>query len=140
MKKFFLLTLTLMISNCLAAELKSYNEIKNAAMQGKTLHIVIDFAKCSPLNKKRTPTTKIGIYTPNAIQIVNDRIVTSMTHFTRDHPSFPAKPVVEFIKYSVTDNDFVNVSYQVLKAVNYTPLSDQSSFICEIESGAKLYA
>jgi hypothetical protein len=139
MKKLILLTSLLSATNCFANALHNFDEIKTAVITGKTIHIVIDFSKCSMPSKQMTRSVVIGAFTPNAIQIVNDHIATSLTHFTLTNPSFPEKPVYEYIKYTITDKNNVNVTHQVLDAANYTSLSNISSFNCKIESGAQIY-
>jgi hypothetical protein len=137
MKKIILLTALLTSSNCFSDDLRNFNEIKTAATSGKNIHIMIDFAKCTaPSSTQATVTT---VFTPNALMIVNNRISTSLTHFTLNNPSYSGKPVYEFVKYIVTDDNSVQVTNQVLDAVSYAPLGDTSTFNCKIDAGARFY-
>lgn len=138
MKYLALLASLLISTNSIAIELHNFNEIKAAIITGKTIHIVIDFSKCSASNKEITPSMGIGVFTPNTIAIT-DHIATSLTHFTLNNPSAPGKPVYEFVRYTVTDDNNVALTGQVLDAVNYTPISDKFSFNCRLEAGVKIF-
>ena len=138
MKKLALLASLLISTNSIAGELHNFNEVKTAIVTGKTIHIAINFSRCSASNKGMTQSMSIGVFTPNAIAIT-DHIATSLTHFTLDNPSFPGKPVYEFVRYTITGDNNVNLTDQVLDAVNYTPISDKVSFNCKLETGAKIF-
>lgn len=139
MKRYIPSVFLLMISNCFADELHNYNETKLAVITGKTIHITIDFEKCATTNKKISRSMIVGVFTPNEIQIVNDNIATSFMHFTLNNPAFPGKAVYEFVRYTITGNNDVNLTAQALDATNYKPVSDTISFNCKIESGARIY-
>lgn len=134
MKKLALLVSFLISTNSVAGELHNFNEVKTAIVSGKTIHIAIDFSKCSASNKGIAQSMSIGVFTPTAI-VVTDHIATSLTHFTLNN----GKPVYEFVRYTITDDNNVNVTNQVLDAVNYTPIADKSAFNCKLETGAKIF-
>lgn len=138
MRKLFLLTSLLISTNSFSDELHNFNELKSAVMTGKTIRVAVDFLKCSSANKGDEPVS-IGVFTPNAIHVANDHVAASLTHFTLNDPSFPGKPVYEFVSYTIADDNNLNLTDQVLDAVNYTPLSDKFSFNCKIDSGVKIY-
>lgn len=139
MKKFILLASLLITTNCFAGVLYNYNKIKAAVISGKAIHIVIDFSKCSsPKNESTQAMSVIAVYAPNSLLVMNDHIATSLTHFTLNNPSFPGKPIYEFVRYTISDNNTVNVTEQILDA-NYTPLLHDFSFTCKLNSGAKIY-
>lgn len=139
MKKLILLASLLITTNSFADELHNFNEIKAAVIIGKTIHIAIDFSKCAAPNKANAQSMNVGIFTPSAIQVANDHIATSLTHFTLNNPGFPDKPIYEFVRYTITGDDNVNLTAHVLDAVNYISLSNRISFNCKIDSGAKIY-
>jgi hypothetical protein len=137
LKTLTLLALLFNTGNSLAQELQSFDAIKTAAITGKPIHIVIDFSKCA--SPRRPELTSIGVFTPNALHVTQEAIMTSLKHFTLNHPRFPDKPVYEFIRYTLTHNNQVVVTTQVLEAIHYVPVSDQLSFQCEIGAGATFY-
>ncbi|STX30036.1 VirK protein [Legionella beliardensis] len=139
MKKLILVAALLSAANSFADELHNFDEIKAAVITGKTIHIAIDFSKCSTPNKDLTQSMIVGVFTPNAIAVVADYMATSLTHFTLNNPQAPGKPIYEFVRYTITNKNYVNLTTQALDAVNYTPVADSFSFNCEIESGAKIY-
>lgn len=139
MKKLIFLAVLLSTTNSFADELHDFDEIKAAVITGKTIHIAIDFTKCSTPNKKMAQSVFVGVFTPDALMVVNDHVSTSLTHFTLNNPGFLGKPVYEFARYTITYKNDVNLTTQVLDAINYKPLSEVVSFGCKIESGAKIY-
>lgn len=139
MKKVMLLASLLFISsNSFSDELHNFNEIKASAMTGKPLHIAVDVLKCSPSNAS-TETFSIASFTPDTLQIMNGSIATSFTHFTLNNPSFLDKPVYEFVRYTMSDDNNLNLIIQVLDAVNYTSLSGKFTLNCKIGSAARFY-
>ena len=138
MKKMALLSSLILSTTSMAGELPNYNAIKTSVLSGKSIHIVIDFSKCSTSAKNIADSTSVGIFSPSSIAIT-DHIATSLTHFTLNDPSFPARPVYEFVRYVITDDNHVNLTTQVLDAVNYGPISDKISFNCPLETAAKVY-
>jgi hypothetical protein len=139
MKKLFLLASLLLTSTSFANELHHYNDVKAAVITGKTIHIAVDLSSCIASSKEMAQSTSIGVFTPNAIQVNNNHIATSLTHFTLNNPNFPGKPVYEFVRYTITEDNNVNLTDQVLDAVNYAPLSPKISFNCKIDTSAKIY-
>jgi len=141
MRKLVLLSLLFIATNALADELQNFDQIKSAVTTGKSIRIAIDFSKCV-MDKKAVSRDKsnIAIFTPNEIIVDNDgRIVTSLMHFTLNNTNFPAKPVYQFVRYTLTADDHVNLAYQVLDAKNYAILADTVSVDCKISSGVKIY-
>jgi hypothetical protein len=60
-------------------------------------------------------------------------------HFTLNNPNFPKVPLYEFVRYTFTDDNNLNLSYQVLDAQNYSPLTEKASYICKLDVGVKIY-
>lgn len=142
MKKIFLLPFLFIANNGFADELQRFDEIKSAVIAGKSIRITIDYSQCITSSKSTTKNKyNIGIFSPNEI-IVNSKgqIASSLTHFTLNNPEFPSKPVFEFVRYTVTSDDSVNVTAQILDATSYTPLANKTSFDCKINSAAKIYS
>lgn len=138
MKNLILLASLLISTNVFCKELHNFDQVKAAIITGKTIHIVLDFSKCSFQNKSAKHLS-IGIFNPNAIQIINNNIATSFMHFTLNNPSFPEKPVYEFVRYTITEDNNINLISQVLDAKTYTPMTDKISLNCKIDNGAKIY-
>lgn len=135
-----LLSLLALSVNSYALELHSFNAVKSAVLSGQTLHIAVDLNRCEATSLAAVnQTTWAGIYTPNIVAVVFDRIVTSVQHFTLDNPAFPDKPVYEFGKYSMTTDGNVNLTIQVLDATSYKPLSDKITLDCKMGSGAHIF-
>lgn len=142
MRQLTLIATTLLLTtNTFAAELGNFNQIKNAATQGNTLHIVIDFNQCRVLKGVAAVDfyNSIGVYTPQAIQIVQHAIVASFTHFTLNSPGLPNKPTLEFIKYRIDPRDILTVTSQPLDATNYSRIGEQTAFSCPLSTAAKIY-
>lgn len=138
MKKLTLLSLLILSTTSSAKELHNYAEIKSAAINGKNIHIMVDFSQCT--SEHPAKFTNIGVFTPNAIQILNKYMATSLTHFTLNNPGFQDKPVYEFVRYTITDQNEVILTAQVLDAIDYHPLSGKMIFHCAIDSAAKFYS
>lgn len=142
MKKLFLLSLLAITTNSFANELHDFDQIKSTVTNGKSIRIAIDFSKCTTENTSFSKDkNNIAIFTPNEIVVDNnDRIVTSLMHFTLYNSNFPAKPVYQFIRYTLTADNNVNLAYQILDAKNYALLADTVTVDCKINVGAKIYA
>ncbi len=139
MNKIIILLLLLVTANCFSGELHNFLEVKSAVVAGKGIHIVTDFTKCTPSKNQVFQATQIGIFTPNEMQVVDSRITTSFMHFTLNNPSFPDRPIDEFVKVAMTDDNNLTLSYQALDARDYALLADKMSISCQIDVGAKIY-
>lgn len=142
MRQLTLITTTLLLAtNAFATELGNFNQIKTAATQGNTLHIAIDFSQCRVLQGIAAAAVynSIGVYTPQAIQIVQHAIVASFTHFTLNSPGLPNRPTLEFIKYRIDPRDILTVTSQPLDATNYSRIGEQTTFSCPLSTAAKIY-
>ncbi len=141
MRKLLLLSLLLMVTNTFADELHNFDQVKSAVTTGKSIRIAIDFSKCSTeKNSLLQDINNMGVFTPNEIVIDKfGRISTSLMHFTLNDQIFPAKPVYQFLRYTMTSDNNVNLSFQVLDATNYSSLTDKVSFDCKLDAAAKVY-
>lgn len=141
MKKVVLLSLLFFTTHTFADELSNFERVKAAVTTGKSIRIAIDFAKCVTNNKSfAQDKSNIAIFTPNEIVVDNhDRIVTSLMHFTLNNSNFPSKPVYQFVRYTLTADNNVNLAYQILDATNYARLADVVNVDCKINSGVKIY-
>jgi len=139
MKNLVLLFTGLLVLNTAEAiPLHNFNDVKLAVSTGKTIHIAINSAKCSNATKLND-SMNIGLFTPNEMAVLDTHIDTSLTHFTLNDPFFPGKAVYEFETYSITADNTVNLTDQVLDAVSYAALTDKFSFVCKIDDGADIY-
>lgn len=142
MKKFLLLPLLLTATSVFANVLHNYDDIHAAVLDGKSIRIVTDFDKCTPHYRasKQRPGFGMGIFTPNEIIVGGDgSIAASFLHFTLNDPRAPSKPVYQFVRYTMTSDNNVNLSTKTLDAVTYAPITNSISFDCKIDSGAKVY-
>lgn len=138
MKKLILIPFLFISTHVFAHQLHHFSDLKKALAKGHLIRIAVDFAACSA-SEKGSPSFHLGLFTPNAIQVMDSRIVTSLTHFTIGNAKFPDLPIYEFIKYTLTDNDNLNLSHQILDARNYSALSEKFSMDCKIGAGVKIY-
>lgn len=139
MKKRSLLFLLLAATNSFADTLHNFSEVKSAIIRGKAIHIITELEKCASSQKETSQVTWVGAFTPNEIQIVDTHIATSFMHFTLNNPRFPDASIYEFVRYKFADDNTLNLSYQVLDAHNYSPLTEKKNFICKIDVGVKIY-
>lgn len=140
MRKTALITALLLTTNTFANELASFEQIKTAATQGKTLHIAIDFSQCRTLERTAAPAmNNIGVFTPQSVQVTKHALVTSFTHFTLNNPNYPDQPTQEFIKYRIDTRDIVTVTIQTLDATNYARLGQPIAVSCPLGNAAKIY-
>lgn len=140
MKKTALFSALLFSSASMAADLHDYDAVKNAISDGKPIRIVVDFAKCVSSDKSLVRGSVTGVYSPDAIMMVGDQIITSLKHFSLNSERYSGKPVYEFVKYIIASDNNVTVSSQVLDAVNYAPINDAQLFNCKLDGGAKIYS
>jgi len=140
-KKLFLLSSLFIVTNTFAAELHNFDQVKSVVTTGKSIRISIDFTKCTPeKNAVTQDTMNLGIFTPNEIIVdSNGRIDASLMHFTLNDPNFPDKPIYQFVRYTLTSDNNVNLATQLLDATNYASLKDKVSFDCKIDTGAHIY-
>lgn len=131
---FFLMT------NSFANELPNFQNIKEAIVAGKSIHIVTDFAKCSTNNRELPQAMSVGVYTPSSIAVMESSMATSLTHFTLNNPQYPSHAVNEFVRYEFLPDGSVNLSMQVLDAATYKVLSDKITFDCKLGAGMKVYS
>lgn len=134
--KQLILTALLISTNVFAGALHNFQQIKEAVITGKAIHIAIDFAKCT--SQQNFPCMNVGVFTPNAMQVMDNTILTSMTHFTLNNRRFSKKPVYEFLSYKITAEN-VKLTYRVLDATNYNSLAPKLTLNCRIDSAAKIY-
>lgn len=126
-------------ANSFAGELHNFAEVKSAVTTGKSIHIATDFAKCSASKKDALQSTHVAVFTPNEMQVVDTRISSSFMHFTLNNSEFSDTPVYEFVRYTIMDDNNLNVSYQALDARSYSPLREKMTFNCKIDTGVKIY-
>jgi hypothetical protein len=142
-KSLLLLTSLLITTNSFAAELYYFDDIKKAVMTGKNIHIAIDFSKCTSSSMTAqfayTQSMNMAVFTPDAILASDTRIATSLKHFTMDNPRI-RRPVYEYVRYTISNNNTVSLTGQVLDAATYTPLSALSYTSCELGTAAKIYS
>jgi hypothetical protein len=141
MKKLALIVSLLVSTASTAAELQNYTEVKNAVIAGKRISTVFDFEKCTSANKEMVRSAPVGVFMPNALAVtVTGTIATSFNHFTLNNPGFPQKPVYEFIRLGINEDNSVNLDVQVLDAATYKAISGKSAYKCQLQTGVKIYS
>ena len=140
MKKIILFSSLLISSPSFATDLHHYDQVKNAVSSGVPIHIVIDFEKCKSSNTVATQAAITGMYTPEAVLMVGDQLMTSFKHFTLSNPEFAGKAVYEYVKYTIASDDSVSLTSQVLDVANYRPLADKKTFNCKLDESARIYS
>ncbi len=138
MKKLLVAPFLFFATTSFSGELHNFAEVKSAVITGKQIHIATDFTKCTSSNKNGA-YGMVGIYAPTELQALDTRIVTSFMHFTLNNPGFLDKPVYQFVKYTISDDNNLTLSFQVLDARNYSPLSEKKSYVCKLDDGVKIY-
>jgi hypothetical protein len=139
MKKLIFLSLLAMTSQLHAQELKDYDQIQAHLEKGDVIHIKVDFSQCTSNGVRRLQSAPVAVYTPDAVQIANDNIATSLQHFTLDNPTYPGKAVYEFIRYTFTNDNVLTLTNQTLDATNYSPLGDPMTMVCKLRAGAQVF-
>ncbi len=145
MKKLILLSGLFLTTTAFAGELHNYNDIVSAISSGTSLHFVTDFTQCTPTKKSAAAATVIttmstGAFTPNEIGVTSEHIATALTHFTLNDPMFPGKPVNEFVRYTITPDNNMNVILNVLDPVTYASLLNPPIVLnCKIDVATKIY-
>src|SRR5262249_1800727 len=130
-------------TNAFAGELANYEAIKTAVLEGKSIRIAVDFDKCKPqrINIKQAPSFGIGIFSPNEIIIEgNGHIAASLLHFTLNDQHMLKKPVYQYLRYTITPDNMINLATQALDATTFNQLSDGFAFNCKISTEAKVYS
>ena len=81
-----------------------------------------------------------AVHTMNEVALTTDGdIVNWVMHFTMNKPEFPLKPVYEYIRYVISKDKSVVLSYTTLNATDYTPLGETGTLTCKIDEGAKFF-
>ncbi|TAK73968.1 MAG: hypothetical protein EPO11_07650 [Gammaproteobacteria bacterium] len=128
-------------TNSFALELHTYDQINAAVSTGKSIHILIHYSQCTAPSAKPEQSGSSSVFTPNEMSINNDNgyIAASLMHFTLNNPDFLGKPIYEFSRYTLLNNNSVSLSSQVLDAVTYSPLTNKVTYNCQLNTGAKVY-
>src|SRR5262249_12990074 len=81
-----------------------------------------------------------AVYTPNPMTITNEGKITSyLLYFTMSDPHYPEKAVYQYVKYSISSNNYLHLTFNVLNAADYTPLGTNGSMDCKIDVAAKVF-
>jgi hypothetical protein len=141
MKKALCLITLLLSANSYAEQLHNYEQIKSATAEGKNIRIFVDYSKCTTSSGQKVMPSYSGAYTPNEVTINNDAgyIAASLLHFTMNNPQFPSKPVYEFIRYSISNDNSVVLTETVLNPVDYSPLTNKFTLNCKIDESTRIF-
>jgi|SRR5579885_421958 hypothetical protein len=141
MNKLLFATALLFASTSFADQLHNYDQVKSAVVAGKSIRIFIDFSKCATSSKNAHMPSYLGLYSPNEIAINDDAgyIAASLLHFTLNNPAFPSKPVYEFTRYTISNDNTVVMSDTPLNAGDFKPLNEKLTFTCKLDESARIY-
>ena len=140
MKKLIFCASMALFGNGFCHTLSDFNAIKSAAIKGNTIHMAVDFLACDGPSQPLLDPVLIGVITPDLLAITQDKIATSTNHFTLNDPSFSGKPVYEFVRYTFTSDNNLEIWMQVLDAKSFSKLSDKYTYQCKNGQGVKVYA
>lgn len=139
MKKILLLSSFFLSTTVFAGELNSYNDIVTYITYGVPLHFVTNFAQCTGDKVNAAKTMSLGSFTPSEIGVTENHVAAATTHFTLNDPFFPGKAVYEYARYTITPDNNMTVSLQVLDAATYTKLMNPISFNCKLKVATTVY-
>ncbi len=138
MKIVALLASLLYVGNAFAGELTNFEMLKNAAMQGKKISIVLDGSKCSFL-----PTDHdhefYSSFTPNHVDIEHDlsgkQIISTSANYVTSRMDRTFTVNAEF---SITPDNKVNASITYFDYTSRFPVTARA-MECSLTSGVHIY-
>jgi hypothetical protein len=140
MKSFLYGVALLTSSLCFANQLHNFDQVTSVVRNGKLIRIFIDYTKCSKNNNIVIPNNA-AVYTPNALAwTAEGKIGAYLLYFTTKDPRYPAKPVYQYIRYLLSNDNTVKLTFSVFNAADYAVLEEESSIICKIDNGAIIFA
>lgn len=145
MKKITLLATLLMATNCFAAApaasmpqaldaMFNYKDVVTAVANGHDIRIGLILKDCTMNGKKiEKPIFKVGLYSPNEVILSNDdNVVASLRHFTKNDARAPGKPVWQYAVYTITPDDNVKLSVEVLDAETNATVVNKETYDCKL--------
>jgi hypothetical protein len=130
---------TVLAANASAAQLPDYTAVQTALLNGKSIHYVVDFTKCKTTSPEAKALTNAAVFEPNEMILAPDHIATSLNHFTLDDPSYPDKPIYEFIKYTLDKDGTLLLGVQDLNAVDFSMLGNGYTVTCKMNDGLNVF-
>lgn len=144
MKKNILAALSLLLLSPLvsAAELRTYEEIANAAMHGKEIKIVVSFDSCRGGNRALFNHSRCaGSFKPDSFMFDDTpSMAASLTHFTRSNPMFPEESIFEHVRYTINPDNTLTLSAIALDAATYEAISGKFEIVCEFAKAVHFYS
>ncbi|KTD53619.1 VirK protein [Legionella santicrucis] len=141
MKKLVLWALmVLMASTGFAHSLQHFKDVQKAVLKGKHVHFVVDFLKCAGPTPLKMDPLLVGLVSFHEIAMTQDKLAASSNHFTLNDPQFINQPVYEFARYTLTNDDQMTISMQVLDAKDYSLLTDKVTYKCKLGESVKVYS
>lgn len=137
MKKMILSALIVLSSAAHAEQLATFTDIADSISQGKKITLVMNIQEC---NAQKAPANSIvASVQPTAFLVIdNNRIATSLKHFTLDNPLARNNPVFEFVKYNINADGSVSIKNTVMNASNYQQLAS-FQIDCALNKGFKVF-
>ncbi|MCE0723442.1 VirK family protein [Legionella resiliens] len=138
MKRMILSALFALSSVVHAEQLTTFTDMADAISQGKKITLVMSIQECS--SQKMPSSSLIGTAQPDAFLIIdNNRITTSISHFTLDSSIARGNPTFEFVKYSINADGSVSIKNTIMNAINYQQLASHQ-IDCTLNKGFKVFA
>ena len=116
--------------------LPSFKILKRASIHGNNIRYTINFQHCENLSTKQHFLNDIAVYTPNEVLINEQSITSSLDHFTKDNPLFPAQPVLEHIRFLFKNDGYLYLSTEILNPNDYSSMSDVFTVKCKLDKKA----
>jgi hypothetical protein len=137
MKKMLLTALIIGSSVAYSQELTTFQEVADAASQGKRITFVVHLKQCT--SEMPVPSSIVAV-TPNALMVINNnRVTASDRHFTLDNPMSRGTPTFDYTKFNLDSEGGVSIKTSVLNANNYEKLGSYQ-FNCDLGTGFRVYA
>ncbi|QMT59991.1 VirK family protein [Legionella sp. PC997] len=138
MKKMILLILVVLTSSVRAEQLTTFMDIADTISQGKKITLVMNIQECS--SQKMPVSSVIASVQPASFLIIdNDRITTSIKHFTLDNPIARGNPIFEFVKYNINSDGSISIKNTVMDAGNFKQLATYQ-LNCTLNKGFKVFS
>lgn len=138
MKKIFLFFLMILSSVTHAKQLTTFAAVADAISEGKKLTLIMNIHECSAPKLPATPL--LGSVQPNAFMVIdNNRITTSVKHFTLDHPLSKGNPSLEYLKFDIQADGSVSIKNTVMDATNYQTIGSHQ-IDCSLNKGFKAFS
>jgi hypothetical protein len=77
----------------------------------------------------------LAVFPVQNAHIFEDKIIASFNQLTLNSPGLPNQPVIEYVRYTLTNDFKLTLSHQKLDARNYALLGKSETITCSKETG-----